>query len=337
MPRLDNSSRLKSAMAQTKVFFRRLKWNGTLVFPVFVLLSATFWYLQSLQEEIEMEIVLPVKYRNQPPGIILADDNPSSVTFRVRDKGLVLLSYSWLNKFAPIEVNLKGLQEEDRGEITVERKIVESSLAKQLISSSILTGFEPQTIVVRYGELQSKELPVVADISVSPEPGFQLSDTITVSPARIRIYAAGSILDSLHVLKTEPAELKKVTETRELSLSLQKIPGIRMEEDRVKVTVHVEEFTEKRLTVPVLCSDLPQNYTLYTFPATIEVICNIPLSRFRELTEADFEIRIPFREFEASRSTGKLSVYLRRQPGWMSRPALNPGIIEFILEKNAVQ
>jgi hypothetical protein len=335
MPRLDDLNRLKSVIAHAKAFFLRPKWKETLIFFVFVLLSSAFWYLQSLQEETEREIVLPVKYKNIPPDIAFAEDRPESVTFRVKDKGLVLLSYSWMNKFAPIEVNLKNLREEDSGEFTVTQKTIESSLARQLMSSSTLVGFEPQTIVVHYGKLQFKDVPVVADVRVSPEPGFQLSDTITVTPAAVRVYASSRILDTLHVLKTHPAELKKITETRELTLRLQNIPGVQTDRDEVKVIVPVEEFTEKRLTIPVRCVDLPPNCTLYTFPATVEVICNIPLSRFRELTESDFEIRIPFRELEAGRTDGKLPVHLHKQPPWLSRPSLNPDVIEFILEQNA--
>ena len=183
--------------------------------------------------------------------------------------------------------------------------------------------------------MRYRDLPVVADISISSEPGFQLSDTVTVTPATVRVYAGSSVLDTLHVLKTYPVKLKKITGTRELTLRLRKIPGVRMDEDEVKVTIPVEEFTEKRLAIPVSCPDLPPDYTLYTFPATVEVICSLPLSRFRELTEADFEIRIPFREFVAGRAAGKLAVHLHRQPGWLSsQPSLNPDLIEFILEQH---
>ena len=336
MPRLDTFHPFKSVLIRTKVFFRRQKWKETLIFLLFVLLSAGFWYLQSLQEDAELKIVLPVKYRNIPSNMTLAEDNPTSVTFKVKDKGLVLLGYSWLNKFAPIEVNPKGIRDESDGRFTVSGKIIESAMARQLMSSSVLTGIDPQTIEVRYGILQYRDIPVVAEVSIWPEPGFQVSDSVKISPASVRVYASSNIVDSLQVLKTEPAELKKVTETKELTLRLQKIPGVHMDTDEVKVTVPVEEFTEKRLSIPVLCDDLPEKYKLYAFPSSVEVVCNVPLSRFKGLTEADFEIRIPFFEFDANRATGKLSVYLNRQPAWLVRPTLNPDIIEFILEQNAI-
>jgi hypothetical protein len=85
----------------------------------------------------------------------------------------------------------------------------------------------------------------------------------------------------------------------------------------------------------VLCNDLPGNYALRTFPTSVDVVCNVPISRFRELTEADLEIQIPFNEFEAKHTEGKILLYLTKQPLWVVHPVIIPDIIEFIIEQNS--
>jgi hypothetical protein len=334
MSRLD-SIPFKSVVYRLKAFFQRQQWKETMIFFFFLLLSASFWYLQSLQEEMELELSLPVKYKNVPAHITLTDNNPQEIVFRLKDKGLIMLSYVWLYKFAPLDVNLKSLREGADGEITVTRKMIESGISKQLTSSTALLGFEPQTIEVHYAELGSRELPVVADVTVLPEPGFQQFGDITVTPGKVLAYASLALLDTLHELRTVPVELKNANRTYELTLHLQSIAGVQTDEHEVRVKIPVEEFTEKRLTIPVLCEGLPEQYTLHTFPPEIEVVCNVPVSRFGELTGNDFEIRIPFREFEAVRTTGQLAVRLSRQPSWLSPPALHPATVEFILEQRA--
>ena len=107
-----------------------------------------------------------------------------------------------------------------------------------------------------------------------------------------------------------------------------------MEPDEVTVTVPIEEFTEKRMTLAIKCSDLPEKFTLRTFPSTVEVVCNVPISRFRDLEEIDFEIQIPFLEFETNQSSGKMMMYLTKQPLWITQPVIIPDIIEFIIEQN---
>ncbi|MDR2042714.1 MAG: YbbR-like domain-containing protein [Tannerella sp.] len=333
MLRLD-SIPFKSVFYRLKAFFQRQQWKETVIFFFFLLLSAGFWYLQSLQEDMELELSLPVKYKNVPAHITLADNHPQAVVVRLKDKGLVMLSYVWLYKFAPLEINLKSLSEEADGEITVPRKTIESGILRQLTSSTTLLGFEPQTIEVHYAELGSKELPVVADVTVSPEPGFQQSGDMRVTPGKVLVYANTAMLDTLHELRTIPMELKNANRTCELTLRLQSIAGVQMDEREVKVKIPVEEFTEKRLVIPILCEGLPEDYTLHTFPSEVEVVCNVPVSRFGEVAEKDFEIRIPFREFEAARMMGQLAVRLSKRPSWMNPPALHPETVEFIIEQH---
>jgi hypothetical protein len=299
-----------------------------------VLLAAGFWCLQSLQEEVEVEIQLPVKYKNAPADLILATDNPTTIVCKIKDKGLVLLSYSnWLHTFAPLEVNLKGLGREELTEVVVSTKVIESTVDKQLMASTELLALEPATFRVNYAKMLSKELPVQPALHLRPAPGFQLADSVAVSPSMVKVYATKNVLDSLMAITTEPAELKDVKNKQQLALALQIPPGVKCDEEEVTVTVDVEEFTEKRLVVPVICKDIPNNYTLRVFPASVTVLCNVPLSRFKELTEATLEIKVPFSKFEAQSKTGYIEVKLTKKPRWVSKAVLQPNVVEFILEQ----
>ncbi|MDR2918585.1 MAG: YbbR-like domain-containing protein [Tannerella sp.] len=334
MSRLDNSPNLfKSTIDKIKAFFRQEKWKEAMIFLFFVFLSACLWYLQSLQQEYEIEIEIPIKYKNVPADMILTENNPNTVIAKVRDKGTVLLNYSWLRTFAPIEVNMKDATPENNQTTVITRRIIESNISKQLISTTSLVSFEPQTIQVDYTELQSKELPVQLDIDITMKPGFQLVDSIKSVPDKIVVHASNAILDSLFALTTVHKEIKDVSKTQEITIRLKDIKGARMEPNQVTVIIPVEEFTEKRFILPVICTDVPDNYTLRIFQSAIEVVCNIPMSRFKDLSEDEFEIQIPFREFEENQSAGELMIRLTKKPEWISEPILNPNLIEFIIEQ----
>jgi hypothetical protein len=332
MPRPDIPHPVNSVVRKINRFFRRQQWKEVPVFLFFVLLSAGFWYLQSLQQEFEIEITVPVKYKNIPEGIILAGDHPPAVVAKIRDKGIVLINYSWLNTFNPVEINIKGLLKSEQPVVTA--KTIEYALSKQLIASTTLLAFEPQSIHITYTELQTKMLPVEADVNVSLESGYQVSGEITLNPPTVQAHADAALLDTLTRLKTVPVELKKASRTTQITAALQKIDGLRTEPGEVTLTIPVEEYTEKRLTIPVQCENLPENHTLRLFPASVEITCNIPVSRFKDLTENDFEIRIPFREFQAGQATGKITLRLTRQPARIATPAIQPDIIEYIIERN---
>jgi hypothetical protein len=334
MARLDIPFFFKSVFQKNRVFFRRQKWEEILIFFCFVLLSTGFWYLESLHQEYEIEFTMPVKYKNVPRDIILSDGHVQNVLIRVRDKGTVLINYLWFNSFSPIEVDLKDARVEKRQPFVVERKAVESAISRQLISSTSLLHVDPSEIQVNYASLMHRDVSVIADVSLQTEPGFQLAGAIRVDPAQVHVYAGSAVLDTLHTVRTEVIELKKANKTVTLTARLRPVPNVQMEPEKVEVTIPVEEFTEKRLQIPVECKNVPNNYNLRVFPATVEVICNVPMSRYKDIGEGNIEIHIPFQEFDSNRTSGSLPVRLTKYPEWMlANPQINPATVEFILEQ----
>ena len=102
----------KSVRIEIKAFLRRQQWKEALIFFCFILLAFGFWLLQSLQQEYEID--------NQDSGsntrmchrIYLSQKTPpEAITVKVKDKGSVLLNYSFGRSFAPIEANMKTQSE----------------------------------------------------------------------------------------------------------------------------------------------------------------------------------------------------------------------------------
>ena len=100
MPQLDINQSFKSARMKINAFLRRQRWKEALIFFFFVLLSLGFWLLQSLQQEYEIEISIPVRYKNIPPDISFTETPPQEIIAKVKDKGSVLLNYSFGRSFA---------------------------------------------------------------------------------------------------------------------------------------------------------------------------------------------------------------------------------------------
>lgn len=152
----------------------------------------------------------------------------------------------------------------------------------------------------------------------------------------ISVYASDVVLDTLNQAKTVFTEIKKGNKTITKTIQLQKVSEATYDPTSVTITIPIEEFTEKTLEIPVLCTDLPPHYTLRTFPSVAKVTCSIPLSRFKDLSEDAFEIRFSFKDLEQNVS-GSLPIQLTKKPDWVNSVALVPDKIEFILEQNNLQ
>ena len=162
----------KSVRIEIKAFLRRQQWKEALIFFCFILLAFGFWLLQSLQQEYEIDIKIPVKYKNVPPDISFTETPPEAITVKVKDKGSVLLNYSFGRSFAPIEANMKA-QPEKAGKLVISRKDIESDIKKHLIATTSLLSFEPQHIDAAYSKRIKKEIPAVFEGNCPDECRFQ--------------------------------------------------------------------------------------------------------------------------------------------------------------------
>ncbi len=330
----QQNSSFKSGFQKIKAFLLRQQWKEVLIFLAFVLLSFGFWMLQSMQEEYEIELSIPVRYKNMPVDLAFNETAPDHVRVKVKDKGSVLMNYAFGRKFAPIEKSFKEKdQQPTNGIFTITTKEIESQLQKQLIATTKLVKFEPAQIKVSFGKRAHKTIPVVFDGKINLEPGYQLSGDILINPALVNVYATEAVLDSIREISTVFTEIKSINKTITRNVQLRKHAGQSYDTESVSITIPVDEYSEKSLDISVECTDVPPNYTVRLMPHTVKVSCNIPISRFKELTEKQFAIQVPFSTLEQN-LTGVVAVELTQKPSWVSTALLTPNKIEFVIEQN---
>lgn len=333
MSRLENIQRpFKSVSKKIKAFLQHQQWKEALVFLAFVLLALGFWLLQSLQQEYQIEISIPVRYKNVPNDIAFVGMAPTRIVADVKDKGSVLLNYSFGRTFVPIEVNMKSTEGQS-GDLVISKREIENDILKQLIATTTLVEFTPQQIDITYSQRMQKEVPVAFEGDIQTDPGFQLSGDILIKPSVVNVYASKTVLDTLAFVKTVPIQIRKGNRTIVRTIGLEKINGVNLEPEVVTVTIPIEEYTEKTLEIPVICTGIPIHYTVRIFPPAVKVNCSVPLSRFKELSEEQFAIHVPFKELEQNLS-GVIPVRLSKKPDWVRTATLMPDKIEFILEQN---
>ena len=325
-------SALESVLLNSGAFFRRQQWKEIFIFIFFLLLSFGFWLLQSLQQEYERRIELPLRYRNVPSEWVISEDNPKKISILLKDKGTTLMYYSWKANFDPVDIQISGLPRLSGHSLKISGNVLETAVSKQLISSTSVMSIDPREIELQYDSLSSRKVSVVENIQVSTMPGFQISDSIRISHSEVHIYGSRKTLDTLNEIRTKLIILENVSKTKELTAHLDLPKGVKSDTETVKLTVPVEEFTEKKIQMAVLCSDIPADYVLRIFPSTVEVTCNVPLSKFRELIAEDLEVIIPFSEFKENQATGKIPVRLTKKPSWIINSEVIPNELEFIIE-----
>jgi len=325
-------SAFESGLLRTGVFFRSQQWKGFFIFLFFLLLAFVFWFLQMLQQDYEQRIEYPLQYKNIPAEWVLSEDKPQMISALLKDRGANLLFYLWNARSYAIDISVAGLTQTSDSTLQITNRMLDAELSRQLFASTSIISFEPHEIELRYDLLSNRMSKVSAQVAVTTKPGFQLSDSITVLPSEVRLFGSNKTLALLNEIKTKPVSLDDITQIQELSVQIDLPAGVKSEIETVRIIVPVEEFTEKKIQLQVLCPDIPENYVLRMFPSSVEITCYLPLSQFRELTEEKLEIMIPFTEFEMNQATGKIPIRLTRKPAWVTSLVVSPNELEFIIE-----
>jgi len=128
-----------------------------IVFAFFIVLSFIFWYLNSLEKDLETDIKYPVKYVNFPENKTLSDDLPPKLTLILNGRGYSILKLKISGKTSPLEIDYSGTGiKHERDSKSADYYIVTSGLVQkfssQLKSDCKIVSVKPDTLFFPSGQ-----------------------------------------------------------------------------------------------------------------------------------------------------------------------------------------
>ncbi|GHS96343.1 hypothetical protein FACS189421_01260 [Bacteroidia bacterium] len=287
--------------------------------------------MQYFQQKIEREISIPIQYVHVPDDIVLNDSVPGQITLQISDKGSVLVRHFLGNTFSNFNINLSTLSP-DKNTYTIGHSTLLAQTQALLPNSTQILSLHPETIQIRYSLLKKKEVPVRIAGAVSPAAGFMFIDSVHINPSKVWIYGDKESLDTLKWIKTVAVNKENIQKKLDITLQLDVPKGIHLSAQKVKVTAEVEEYTEKKFELPIVCHNLPENIHIRFFPSTVEVVCQLALSNYPLLKENDLEVGMDYDEL--SRNQGiMISLKLLRKPDWLPNYRIVPETVEYLIEQ----
>jgi YbbR domain-containing protein len=293
------------------------------------------WFLNALSKDYETTISYPVRYVNLPENRFLANDPPPTLELIVEAHGFTLLRNKLNLSFTPIVLDVKRIASYAEVLNNMTYKISTSSLINRIsaqISNEIsIMEIRPEVLLFVLDSLQSKQVKVKAGINLEFEPQYNLSSEIRISPEYVTVKGPGAVLDTVEIIYTGAKRIDKIKKSVEVTLPLIIPEKITVSPEKVKIFIPVEEFTEKKILVPVLITDKPNDAKIKLFPSEIQVSFMIGLSKYSEITANDFGFSIPYAEI----NEGKMNVpvQLDKKPGFIKEVKYSPQTIEFFIEK----
>lgn len=130
------------------------------IFAFFLILSFFFWYLNSLDKEIEATIRYPLRYTNIPVGREITSAEPLKVNLYLKGTGSSVLRQKLSSRKYPLsvdiaKVNYRRVPESKNPQYFIASGALVRSFAVQLRSEFEIISIKPDTLFFTLGKAQS--------------------------------------------------------------------------------------------------------------------------------------------------------------------------------------
>lgn len=305
--------------------------TNILVFLFFIGIAFGFWVFASLNKNYEDRVSINIKYINIPNDVEFSADLTTSIDVKLKDKGNILIGL-WRDSSDSLIFDFN-----QHPEIAKTKKVAfptsllfEKQLRAKMPTTTVIVDYSPDNIVIEKGVLKSKKVPVKLQRSVTCNDQYCISDSATVEPQSVTIYASQERLDAIDTLYTTLLSAKNLSDTLRSKLRLNIPSQVKTDHPTVDVMVPVEIYIEGSVNVPVKAINVPRQYKIKTIPSEVTVKYNVAKSRYNKVTPGGFNICIDYEDLIDSNSKNQF-IIVKKVPDGVINYKLNPESVEYIV------
>lgn len=302
-----------------------------LIFLFFLFLSGAFWLMMALNETYEEELKVPVRLVNVPRNAVVTDEPADTVRVMVRDKGFTLVTYKYGKWFKPLSFKFATYADEDQGHGVIPNADMVKQVQNQLYGSSKLLSVKPEKLDFYFTFGASKQVPVRFRGKITTSKTYYLAHTEFL-PGTVTVYANKKRLDQLRYVEIEPFNYRNLQDTIQKTVRLQRIVGVKIVPNTVRLSVYPDVLTEETIDVPITSINMPPGMVLRTFPSRVTVRFTIGASLFRTVSADQFKVVVDYDEL-SSNPADKCTLQLRSVPRTVSKAMLEVEKVDYLLEQ----
>lgn len=302
-----------------------------LTFFFFLVLSSIFWLMTALNETYEREVSVPAYLVNVPKNVVITSDMEDTVRVTVRDKGFALLAYIYGEGVRPININFQSFVTRQSGYGVVPSQELMKMVNQRFSGASKVVQVKPDRLDFYYNYGLSRQVPVKMAGIVVPGKSFYLART-RFWPETVTVYGSKQTLDSLRYVKTVPINITNFNDTVVKTVALEKIKGVKIVPNTVRIGLYPDILTEETIEVPVTAVNMPEGKVLRSFPQRVTVNFIVGASMFRSISSDQFAVVVDYNEL-IEHPSDKCNIHLRQCPHGVRNARLQMTQVDYLIEE----
>lgn len=321
-------SRFAESFRKTGTSLLKLFGGDFPVFLLFLAITFFFWWSQTMNQDFQAEIKVPVKVADIPDEVRMTVPPVSQISVSLSGKGLALRKSGRIGGRNVLSVSNSDFNM-NQGRASVSTGKLKESLSAFLPTSVTVSSITPDSLVYQYMLQRNVMLPVEFDGTTESQDQFFLE--------RI-VFEPDSIIASILVSDTAGHHARAVAGQIVLSAdTIVKTVSIRPEQDvlfgadEVKMTVISQQYTEKSIEVPIVGVHFPDYISLKSFPSKAVVTAWVKMSEYDKVTASDFQVVVDYNDIAGS-DASKARLRIFSQPANVRNVRLQTRSVDYLME-----
>lgn len=301
--------------------------KDVLLYLLCVLVAFVFWLLLSFDTEVQRDFNVPLELHDKPDSVTMIGLLPATIDVSVKAKESQLLRFEW-GHLSPIHI--KWSEFESESSLNISKAKLDTRLREYFGPSALIVSCRPDSLNLPFTTRPGRRVKLILNADVHPNFQYILSGPITASADSVVVYSVADLPISFRSVETEPLVRSGMKDTMRYEVKVKPVPGVRIVPDRVTVTVPVEALISKKVSVPVVATNVPEGSRIITFPSKVEMSYLVPMSDFNDT----YPVKA-FVDYNDVRSyANKLPVTLSTLPKKFRSVSIDPDSVEFIIENH---
>ncbi len=284
-------------------------------------IAFVFWVAVKLSKPYETKRSVNLNY-TLPVGKVFANVPPNSLEATYTGSGWDLLTKLSFRRLPSLNFNLSEWPENIIERNDLVRRIED-------ISKLAVLDVDRGYISLELDTAATRKVPIVLNKAIQFEEDYFQKDSIHCFPDSAVISGPAALLRTIDRVMTLKSTFGRVRSDLHFSVPLQDPAQgqVTISPQEVKVTIPVEQFTEKTFTIPVqVVSDRD---SVLVFPPEVRVTCVVGLSRYDKIKAEDFIVEVDLSGGISLPGQNTAPLQFRKSPEWLRSVTIFPKAVEF--------
>lgn len=310
---------------------RRLLSKDFFVFLFFLVMSAIFWVLTTLNETYESDVEVRLELADIPANTVITEPLPDTIRVMVRDKGYYLVKYLYFDNMRVVRLPFH-LYASQLGKGVVAPSDLQKLLRTRFGETCTVLAVKADHLDFYYSHGSQKKVPLIYSGTATAKTNFYVMN-IKVDPDSVIVMASNSALDTINAVYTEPKDIEDVDNSVTKLVPIARIWGAKTNLTQARVRVVVDRLTEKLINVPVTAINLPSQLLLKTFPGRVDVKVSVGASMANRLRPEQFTVSVNAEDLAERSSKDKLRLSITSKPDYVLKAWLTTTAVDYVIER----